>query len=556
MKKSMYLIPWVLFFCNAITAQVGLGTTTPNATLDIRSSNQAAPANTDGILIPRIDNFPAVDPTAAQQGMLVYLTTTQGLNTPGFYFWNNSVWVPIIDIYNGTGWSLTGNAGTNPSFNFIGTPDNVDVVFRRNNVRAGLLGATNTSFGTGALANMVSGQALYNSAFGVNALNKTTTGDSNTAAGKDALFENTTGSYNTAAGFEALKDNVTGNYNIAMGQGALLANVSGSYNIAVGSQTLMTSPDGEYNIAIGSQSLRYLPSGGEGNIALGEGALSSSNLTATADNNIAIGASALSGNRGGSNNIAIGELAGNGIGSHATLSANSMYNIAIGASAMHGATFGGGREGNVAIGRNALSHNQLTGDFNVAVGAEALDNVTSGSNNIAIGYQAIVPSPTASNQVRIGNGSISNAYIAIHWTTGSDRRFKSDIRTSPIGLDFIRSLHPVSYFRNNDENRKTEYGFIAQELEAVLEQFGEHNTGIVSKDDKGMYGVRYNDLIAPMVKAIQEQREIIDSFRSSNEEYQSEIHVLKLALENQKKQYNELLDRLIKLETKEGLSAN
>ena len=75
MKKNTLLL--LLFFTSIIVqAQVGINTTNPNAQLDIRSSNQAAPSNTDGILIPKVDTFPATNPTAAQQGMLVYLTTT------------------------------------------------------------------------------------------------------------------------------------------------------------------------------------------------------------------------------------------------------------------------------------------------------------------------------------------------------------------------------------------------------------------------------------------------------------------------------------------------
>ncbi len=31
-------------------------------------------------------------------------------------------------------WSLSGNAGTNPLVEFIGTTDNQDVVFKRNNI--------------------------------------------------------------------------------------------------------------------------------------------------------------------------------------------------------------------------------------------------------------------------------------------------------------------------------------------------------------------------------------------------------------------------------------
>jgi len=36
------------------------------------------------------------------------------------------------------------------------------------------------------------------------------------------------------------------------------------------------------------------------------------------------------------------------------------------------------------------------------------------------------------------------------------------------------------------------------------------NNGIVSKADDGMLSVRYNDLLAPMVKAIQQQQAIIE----------------------------------------------
>jgi hypothetical protein len=71
-----------------VNAQVGVGTTTPNAQLDIRSTSQAAPTNTDGMLIPKVDIFPVVNPTALQQGMLVYLTTAVGVKIPGFYYWD------------------------------------------------------------------------------------------------------------------------------------------------------------------------------------------------------------------------------------------------------------------------------------------------------------------------------------------------------------------------------------------------------------------------------------------------------------------------------------
>ena len=75
----MFLLGNVMVF-----SQVGINTTTPNAQLEISSSNQVTPANTDGIIIPKIDAFPITNPTIVQNGMMVFLTTTVGLNLPGF----------------------------------------------------------------------------------------------------------------------------------------------------------------------------------------------------------------------------------------------------------------------------------------------------------------------------------------------------------------------------------------------------------------------------------------------------------------------------------------
>lgn len=95
----MFLLP-TLFF-----AQVGIGTTNPNATLDIPASNVSTPSNEDGILIPRVDEFPASNPTAAQDGMLLFITGN-GTPTKGFYYWDQSStnWIAVtsqvdVDFY-------------------------------------------------------------------------------------------------------------------------------------------------------------------------------------------------------------------------------------------------------------------------------------------------------------------------------------------------------------------------------------------------------------------------------------------------------------------------
>ncbi len=44
----------------------------------------------------------------------------------------NATW----QLAAGGGWGLTGNTGTNPLTNFIGTIDNQDLVFKRNNIES------------------------------------------------------------------------------------------------------------------------------------------------------------------------------------------------------------------------------------------------------------------------------------------------------------------------------------------------------------------------------------------------------------------------------------
>lgn len=79
------------------SGQVGVNTASPDALLEVKSLNEAAPAPTDGLIVPRVDAFPAVNPTASQQGMMLYLKTASGTNDPGFYYWDNSLttWVSL-----------------------------------------------------------------------------------------------------------------------------------------------------------------------------------------------------------------------------------------------------------------------------------------------------------------------------------------------------------------------------------------------------------------------------------------------------------------------------
>lgn len=105
---------------------VGINNPTPHAKslLDLTSSDK-------GLLTPRMTAaqrtamFPAPDATG--KGMLVYQTD----GTQGFYYYDGTAWA-MIQTGN-AGWGLLGNAGTNPTTNFIGTTDNQGLAFRANN---------------------------------------------------------------------------------------------------------------------------------------------------------------------------------------------------------------------------------------------------------------------------------------------------------------------------------------------------------------------------------------------------------------------------------------
>jgi hypothetical protein len=141
MRKLLQLV-LVLSTSVTVFGQVGIGTTTPDvsAMLDVVSTDK-------GILIPRMTQAArnAITVGATQEGLLIYQTDI----TPGFYYYNGTIWTGFGG--GGSGWALTGDAGTNPTTNFIGTTDAVDFVVKTSNSEAmrftadGKIGVANTA---------------------------------------------------------------------------------------------------------------------------------------------------------------------------------------------------------------------------------------------------------------------------------------------------------------------------------------------------------------------------------------------------------------------------
>lgn len=147
----------------------------------------------------------------------------------------------------------------------------------------------------------------YNTAMGLFAHQWVTTATESTAIGATAGLSITTGVHNTAVGANALG----GDYDPVGPSGT---QITGGENVAIGYNTLIGMTSGGNNTCVGAQACAaYAPSAltGSNNVALGWAALA--DITGAASSNIALGTLALDDVNGGSNNIAIGFAAGNGI---------------------------------------------------------------------------------------------------------------------------------------------------------------------------------------------------------------------------------------------------
>ncbi len=281
MKRKIYIILFLLVALNAVYAQVGIGNTSPNGALDVTST-------TDGLLIPRValsaTNVATITtPTISE---LVYNTFTSAVGpnqvTPGFYYWDGGLWNKLAVGNANNDWTLTGNTGTNVATNFFGTSDDKDIIFKRNNIRAGYIGDPyydpitfnynngNTVFGANSLLNPTinigAQDGVRNTAFGVNVMPGLTTGRLNIGVGDFALFSNQTGLGNLAVGNGALYSNSSANNNVAIGRNALTSS-NANNNTAVGFASLRQNASGTNNTAMGYEALRGVL--GSGNVGIG-----------------------------------------------------------------------------------------------------------------------------------------------------------------------------------------------------------------------------------------------------------------------------------------------
>ena len=87
--KNLYVLVLLVLVNSFVYAQVGINVENPKATLDIGAIDINTPTNSEGLLIPRINDFPSTDPTVDQDGMMVFITGN-GAPLKGIYYWDFS----------------------------------------------------------------------------------------------------------------------------------------------------------------------------------------------------------------------------------------------------------------------------------------------------------------------------------------------------------------------------------------------------------------------------------------------------------------------------------
>jgi len=443
MIKIVLLFSICFWSVVSFAQNAGIGTVAPDssAQLDIQST-------TKGLLIPSMTQSQMQAIHTPATGLLVYQTD----HTSGFYYNAGTPatpsWQSLASPAGPTAWKLTGNSGTNPATDFVGTADNKPLLFRINNVAAGYLDSVKAKTFLGYAAGNIANTGYGNVALGKNSLTRDSAGSVLVAVGDSALNGCIQCAGAVAVGFYSLTQHIYGGENTAIGSFSQYA-ASGDANTATGASTL-DSTFSVNNTAKGAGALEYNPFATR-NTALGAVVMNAySNNGAGIDENTAAGFSALevinngSGNTasgykalqmnaGGRNNTATGYQAGSALGTSGSTvtGANALRSLvpnnfgatATGASAGEN-DYAGVEGNNTSTGTYAFQNNNR-GVYCTATGAYALFNNT-GKSNTATGYSAMYGTGvngsdnaafganTMTQMIQYSDGNVAMGYDALY----------------------------------------------------------------------------------------------------------------------------------------------
>jgi hypothetical protein len=94
-----------------------------------------------------------------------------------------------------------------------------------------------------------------------------------------------------------------------------------------------------------------------------------------------------------------------------------------------------------------------------------------------------------------------------NWVNYSDRRIKRDINTVVGATNIVKALRGVTYYRTDDGSTRRQVGFIAQEANEVLPEV------VIYDATKDMYSMEYSSITAVLVEAFKEQDLKVEGMR-------------------------------------------
>ena len=487
MKKLSIIISFCLL--TAISyAQVGIGTTNPDASsaLDIASIDS-------GLLIPRVSLVNVTNGTAPittpATSLLVWNTNAAvvGGNGIGYYYWDSANWVP-----------------------FLGDKNTLDEAYDEGGPGAGrIINATDGDFqvNSGRVEFTHSNEATGVAGTGVLEINNSLRLDGNeviTNTG-DELFLQNGNNGDLSVDFDTVfVDASTDRVGIGTAAPNATLDVRGS---AIFNEL---SGDFDFRVESNNNTSMFFVNGGTDRIGIG-----TTLPTATLD----VRGSTIFNETSGNNDFRVE-------------SDNRAYALFLDAS-----------RDVVFIGSNIFNPGGLTNNGNIMPNGVAVDYVASfyqGTSNgtaVQLGsteyimdsgnlqmsvYGSWLPyyPMSATSPFTLGNSAQRwNSVWAINGTIQtSDIKLKKNIKPLNYGLEEILQLETIKYQWKNSIDDKEKIGFSAQQLLDIIPEVVVTHDYQYADDEKTMVkienenlGVYYSDMIPVLVKAIQEQQQLIEN---------------------------------------------
>ncbi len=409
-------------------------------------------------------------------------------------------------------WKLLGNAGTNPSTNFLGTTDSQSLVFRTNNAERVRILASNGNVGIGTTVPTA----------------RLTVTNGHIHTSNDDWSSNQVFAYADAQqhpyflGVRAEGTEAAPTYPVA---GKVLSAFNGrdaiDYNSSpvYGGASLYMVTTENFSASAKGTKLRFQTTANGTNTEV-------ERMVIQHNGYVGIGTP----NPSAPMHIAISGGAVGTPSSRLAQYSNSTYSWEL--------RVGGGNGWlawvpDVASNRRWQINNETgTTVFNVNVGAPENSFFMAGTGHLEIGFGAGV-----TRRINLPNNAANDGRgRAETWETYSDGRVKSEQQTIEYGLSEVLKMQPKSYLHHNSlftenginisEEKTKRIGFIAQELYEIIPE-------VVSKpedESTDLWSMSYEKLVPVLVKAIQEQQEIIDTMKNENIEVKTELTAIKQLL--------------------------